>query len=78
MCIHRSSVITHHGGAANRTRECGEMKKTDGGREVGKNSKILESFEADIRPFIKDPGEIELWSREFFSQLLPRLKSAAQ
>ncbi len=29
---------------------------------------------ADIRPFIKDPDSLALWSREFFESLVPRLK----
>lgn len=29
---------------------------------------------ADIRPFIKDPDSLALWSREFFESLVPRVK----
>jgi hypothetical protein len=25
---------------------------------------------ADVKPFIKDPGQLEIWSEDYFSQLL--------
>jgi hypothetical protein len=25
---------------------------------------------ADVKPFIKDPGQLEIWSVEYFSQLV--------
>lgn len=34
----------------------------------------FEQAKADVRPFLSDPDELVLWSREFFLDALPRLK----
>jgi predicted nucleotidyltransferase component of viral defense system len=31
----------------------------------------------DVRPFIKDPAALDLWSKDFFRALLPRLKPSS-
>ncbi len=36
----------------------------------------FESAQADVKPFIKDPSEVALWSADFFVQMLSRLKAA--
>lgn len=34
----------------------------------------FDQAKADIRPFIKDPDSLALWSKEFFESMVPRLK----
>lgn len=33
----------------------------------------FENAKADIRPFIKDPAELDVWSRDFFTQITEKL-----
>jgi predicted nucleotidyltransferase component of viral defense system len=36
----------------------------------------VELAKKDVLPFLRDPAAVELWSRDFFLSLLPRLKGA--
>ncbi|MBI2606882.1 MAG: nucleotidyl transferase AbiEii/AbiGii toxin family protein, partial [Deltaproteobacteria bacterium] len=34
----------------------------------------VEAAKRDVSPFLRDPAAVELWSKDFFESLLPRLK----
>jgi hypothetical protein len=35
----------------------------------------IEAAKKDIQPFLQDPMATEIWSKEFFLSLLPKLKT---
>ena len=38
------------------------------------NSLNVEAAQKDVLPFLKDPASVEVWSKDFFSELLPKLQ----
>jgi hypothetical protein len=38
------------------------------------NQLDIEAAKKDIRPFIKDSSELDLWSKDFFLQVIQRLR----